>query len=196
MAKKKTPTKRSSTKAVAKKPARKQSTARRKTAAAAKSITRRAKPGGARATRRGALAAAAAIDIVAICEANWDANKSDCSAFVSAVADAVGIDLDGNADAITDTIQGSSWSALADGAAAAAAAASNLVVAGLKGSDQDPPTTHGHVVVVVPGDLAQDKYPHAYWGKLGGIGKKNETINWAWKKDDRDRVHYGAKPFP
>jgi hypothetical protein len=49
----------------------------------------------------------------------------------------------------------------------------------------------GHVVVVVPGPLAHGLYPTAYWGSTAaGIQKKNTTVNWAWKKEDRDKVLY------
>jgi hypothetical protein len=67
------------------------------------------------------------------------------------------------------------------------------VIAGLKGGDQEIPSVHGHVVVVVSGLLANGKYPSAYWGRLGGIGDKNKTINWAWRAGDRDHVIYAAR---
>src|ERR1700693_1601342 len=42
---------------------------------------------------------------------------------------------------------------------------------------------HGHVVVVVAGQpLAHGKYPFAYWGRLGGGGAKDKTVNWAWAR--------------
>lgn len=31
--------------------------------------------------------------IIDVCEANWDANKTDCNHFVKAVADALGVSL-------------------------------------------------------------------------------------------------------
>jgi hypothetical protein len=68
--------------------------------------------------------------------------------------------------------------------------ARKFVLAELKGAEHQPPRTHGHVVVV--GDLAHGKYPTAYWGSLGGVGKQNETLNWAWAKADRDRIMYGT----
>jgi len=85
------------------------------------------------------------------------------------------------------------WSPVADGPTAAAQAAQGrLVIAGLNGADQQEPDAHGHVVVVVQGPLAHGSYPTAYWGQLGGVGKKDMTLNWAWREGDRDHVIYGA----
>jgi hypothetical protein len=69
-----------------------------------------------------------------------------------------------------------------------------VVIAGLKGADQAKPDPHGHVVVVVSGPLdpSHGKYPTAYWGRLGSVGAKAQTINWAWRAGDRDRVGYFA----
>ena len=66
--------------------------------------------------------------------------------------------------------------------AAESAAAGKLVIGGLKGSEQTNPDPHGHVVIVVAGPLAHDAYPSAYWGRLGGGGAKDKTINWAWRE--------------
>ncbi|PIK73843.1 hypothetical protein CS379_06055 [Methylobacterium frigidaeris] len=113
------------------------------------------------------------------------------------VAADLGITLEGNADAIVDRIAGAGWQALADGRAAKVAADQGLfVVGGLKGSDQQEPSAHGHVVVVVAGPLARGLYPTAYWGRLGGVGERAKTVNWAWRAADRDRVVYAARPVP
>jgi hypothetical protein len=128
------------------------------------------------------------------CEACFNANADDCSGFVRAVATQLGVDLEGQADQIVDTIRyANGWTRLPDGIAAAQnAAAGELVIAGLKGSEQAKPDLHGHVVVVVAGPLADGQYPSAYWGRLGSGGRKDRTINWAWKAEDRDRVSYAA----
>lgn len=132
--------------------------------------------------------------IIDACEAAFEANKGDCNKFVKAVAAKFNIQITGNANAITDAIQGAGWTRLADGSAAAAKAArGHLVIGGLKGADQANPSGHGHVVVVVKGARQQGKYPKAYWGRLGGSGSKNKGVNWAWRKADRDNVKYGAK---
>jgi len=44
----------------------------------------------------------------------------------------------------------------------------------------------------VDGPLNRGKYPSAYWGRLGGVGAKDQTINWAWSAADRDKVIYAA----
>jgi hypothetical protein len=126
------------------------------------------------------------------CEACFDAHSNDCSGFAKAVADALGIKLQGLADDIVETIRGGgAWAQLPNGGEAAnSAGGGKLVIAGLKGSEQSNPDAHGHVVVVVAGPLAQDKYPSAYWGRLGGGGQKDQTINFAWRPEDRDRVTY------
>src|SRR5580704_11015518 len=101
--------------------------------------------------------------VIAACEAVWKQDKSDCSAFARDAAKQVGVTLIGNADAIVDAIR-KDWTTLNDGLAARDAAdAGQLVIAGLKGSEQLQPATHGHVAVVVSGPLAHDKYPSAYW---------------------------------
>src|SRR5271166_2193044 len=124
------------------------------------------------------------------CEACFEAHKSDCSGFARSVAAELKVALHGLANEIVDTIRsGNGWTPLRDGVAAAqSAAAGKLVIGGLKGSEQTHPDEHGHVVVVVAGPLAHDAYPSAYWGKLGGTGAKDKTINWAWNTADRDRV--------
>jgi hypothetical protein len=128
------------------------------------------------------------------CEACFEAHKDDCSGFARAVATELGVPLQGFADQIVETLRaGEGWTSLPDGVAAAKSAAEGkLVMAGLKGSEQAHPDAHGHVVVIVDGPLAHGAYPTAYWGKLGGTGAQDKTINWAWTVEDRDRVSYAA----
>jgi hypothetical protein len=134
-----------------------------------------------------------AQDIIAACEAEWDAHKSDCSGFAKAVGLRFGITLNGLADDIVGEIATTPWAPLKDGVAAAASAgAGQFVLAALKGAHQVVPDTHGHVVVVVQGALSHGLYPTAYWGQLGGVGCKNQTLNWAWRAGDRDKVVYAA----
>ena len=136
---------------------------------------------------------ATAQDIIGACEAEWDAHKSDCSGFAKAVAARLGVTLTGMANDIVGEIAAAPWSLIDGGPAAAAAAAQGrLVIAALRGGDQQVPDAHGHVVIVVPGPLAHDLYPTAYWGQLGGVGQKDMTLNWAWRAGDRDHVIYGA----
>ena len=121
------------------------------------------------------------------CIKHWEDFKSDCSGFIKAVAKELGVTLDGNANAIVDTIQKTPWTILKNGEEAKnKAMAGKLVIAGLKASG------HGHVAIITLGSLAHDKYPTGYWGKLNGVGKKSTTINWSWNKTDRDKVIYGS----
>lgn len=132
--------------------------------------------------------------VIDACEEVFDDNSDDCNKFAKAVAATFGVTLTGNADAIVDQVQGDGWTSLADGVEAKAKADDGwLVIGGLKGADQTPPADHGHVVIVVSGPLAHDKYPTAYWGRLGGGGEKNKTVNYAWKQADRDKVKYAAR---
>ncbi len=129
------------------------------------------------------------------CEACYDAHTGDCSGFVKAVAATLDVTVEGNADQMVDILRSGEggWTVVTGGpAAAAAAAAGKLVVGGLKGAEQTTPNPHGHVVVVVPGPLARNAYPTAWWGSLGGQPGKNQTINYAWVAGDRDRVSYAA----
>jgi hypothetical protein len=128
--------------------------------------------------------------IVEACEQHWGTWKGDCSGFVKAVAAEVGIILTGQANDIVTQIQNEPWNTLADGVEAKMQAEEGLlVIGGLQERD------HGHVVVVVPGELNRGQYPTAYWGRLGGEGKKNSTINWSWKASDRDKVIYASCPI-
>ena len=128
--------------------------------------------------------------IISLCEKYWDENQKNCSGFVKEIASEIGISVTGQANNIVDQLNGSDWVKCKDGIEARQKAIEgNFVVCGLKA------TQHGHVVVVVSGPLAHGKYPTAYWGSLGGVGKKNTTINWSWNKMDRDLVTYAYRAF-
>lgn len=129
--------------------------------------------------------------VVAACEKYWDAYKDDCSGFAGAVAGELGILLAGQANDIVDLMGTFWWHTLSDGAAANIhAILGYFVIGGLK---KNP--GNGHVVVVVPGEVNQGKYPTGYWGSLGGVGKKATTINWSWNATDRDKVKYAYYIF-
>ncbi len=127
------------------------------------------------------------------CKEKWPSFKDDCSGFVVAVAGELCVSLSGQANHIVDQITGADWTKEADGKAAKEAAdQGKLVVGGLRGKELSPPEDNGHVVIVVSGPLAQDKYPTAYWGKLNGEGKAGATVNWAFRKAVLDKVHYAS----
>jgi len=119
------------------------------------------------------------------CEKHWAAHKDDCSGFVKAVAAELGVTVTGPANDIVDHMGGLPWKPVASGKAARDQAdLGYFVLGGLKA------TGHGHVVVVVSGPLNRDTYPTAYWGRLGGEGKRATTVNWSWNSTDRDKVTY------
>ncbi len=131
-----------------------------------------------------------AIKVIELCEKHWESNKKNCSGFIKAVAKELTITVHGQANDIVDAIQKPLWKTIESGLQAQLHAANGMfVVAGLK---SDP---HGHVVVIVDGQLSHGKYPSAYWGSLGGVPKKNTTINWSWNKADRDKVIYSYRPI-
>jgi hypothetical protein len=123
------------------------------------------------------------------CEKHFEAYKNDCSGFVAAVAGDFGIRLIPPANAIVRQLQELPWLSLGhDGSRAKTFADDGwLVIAGKENAGG-----HGHVAVVVSGPLALGKYPTAYWGSLGGTPRKEATINWSWRADDRDEVLYAA----
>lgn len=125
-----------------------------------------------------------ADQVIAACEKEWDAHKSNCSGFVKAVGTDLGIHLVGQANDIILFLR-ANWQSATGGRQAAQLAADGMLVIG--GLEDQP---NGHIVVVVRGPLNRDKYPTAYWGQLGGVGKKSTTINWSWSVKDRDRVEY------
>ena len=123
--------------------------------------------------------------ITQACEKHWDPHKDNCSGFVKAVATELGFTLTGQANDIVDQLSVLPWTTVTCGKQAKEQAdLGYFVVGGLKA------TANGHVVVVVTGPLNREKYPTAYWGRLGGEGKKATTINWAWNSSDRDKVTY------
>ncbi len=138
------------------------------------------------------------MDIKQACASLWDAHKNDCSGFACAVAKAVGVPLAGDANAIADLVRTApdGWQKLSGGAEAAAVARNHLVIGGLRGEQQAVPDVHGHVVVVIDGPIDRGRYPSAWWGSLRGSPGKNQTINYAWTEQDRDKVVYAAHPLP
>lgn len=127
------------------------------------------------------------------------ANVNDCHKFVEAVSADFAVTLTGTGDDIMAQIAGPGWTRHGmDGPSAAAAAAEEgeLVIAGMTAAGLGD--AHGHVVVVVDGELAHGKYPTAFWGSLnpsiraaGGLGT---TLNFAFSQTDRDRVVYASRP--
>jgi hypothetical protein len=135
-----------------------------------------------------------ADQVTIACEKEFPRHSADCSGFVRAVCADLGVAVTGLANDIVNTIRaGGAWTRLADGGAAMDSAKSGkLVIAGLRGDEQAVPDAHGHVVVVVDGPMAHNRYPTAYWGQLHGTGGRFKTLDDAWTARDRDRITYAA----
>jgi hypothetical protein len=121
--------------------------------------------------------------VIAACERCWDDYQEKSAGFVKAVAREFGIRLTGTPNEIIDQIRQEPWTVILSSRDAAAKAETALVLAGLKDKEE------GMVVVVVPGPLALQRYPSAYWGQAGG-GRKRSTLNLAWDEHGRDRLTY------
>jgi hypothetical protein len=136
--------------------------------------------------------------VIDTCMSDWDANKDDCNKFVKAVAGDLGVSIpaDSDADGIVDFLAGSGdWHELTagDGPGAKQAADSGaFVIGGLKSDELVPSQDHGHVLVVLSGDLdpTHNQYPRASWGRLGGGGQKDSFVNFSFNSTSRDKVRY------
>ncbi len=129
--------------------------------------------------------------VIAAAEREWSSHRSDCSGFVRAVAQDLGIPLGGLANHLVDMWNSDpGWIKLGHDhqRASLLAAQGYLVVAGRK------ETAHGHVVIIVPGTSAHGDAV-GYWGRLGGIGEKHKGLGFAWKRSDLSTVQYFAIPI-
>jgi hypothetical protein len=84
-------------------------------------------------------------------------------------------------------------------AAKAAVAKGKFVVAALSSSDskQVPKPKHGHVAVVVPGELDRGTYPKVYCGNLGSqryASRGDKSVGQVFHKLDCDDVYYYQVP--
>jgi hypothetical protein len=133
--------------------------------------------------------------LIKACEDAYATNSSNCSGFLRAVCSSLNITIDqGDADSIIDFLE-HNWDEL-DGPAEAKAAVddSKFVVAALSSSDsnKDPKPTHGHVAVVVPGELYRKTYPKVYCGGMSPLGRSTggKSVGEVWATVDRDDVSY------
>lgn len=128
--------------------------------------------------------------IVAACKKHYDLHYDDCSGFLRAVAGELGYPLTGNANALVAHFD-KNWVKLERTAAIDAAKKGIFVVAGLAGSEHNPPRNNGHVVVVVDGALYNGKYPLVWGGSIGSAQSQGtKSIGEVWNKKDRDAVRY------
>jgi hypothetical protein len=138
-------------------------------------------------------------DIITACKQllTVPANTRECNEFVIAVAGKFGVIINGIADQILAAIAGVNWTQHGnDGEAASqAAGAGALVVGGM--TSQALGSADGHVLIVVKGPLADDKYPTAYWesenGLIRPIGTLGRTVNFSFLPKDRDNVVYASR---
>src|SRR4051812_8946038 len=128
-------------------------------------------------------------DIVAACKKHFTAYSGDCSGFVHAVTTELGHTVSGNADGQMRELAGSpDWQSIDRAAAVEAVKTGALVVAGLKGIDHNPARNHGHIVIVVDGELYHNTYPLCWCGSLGGSAgrsKGTKSVGEVWNRADR-----------
>jgi len=143
--------------------------------------------------------------VIMACEKYWPRigpnnklNSADCSGFVQSVANELGVELVGNANAIYSAILQSPWSRVGAGDAAAhlaAVAATNgkFVIGAWKNSSGG----NGHVAVIVDTNYSSHTVPHrtraiAYWGTLGSEGERYGKHSNSWGNTKRPQVVYAA----
>ena len=149
----------------------------------------------------GAELAANRSRVIAACTRHWGNNQGDCSAFVRAVAQDVGIGLTGNANAIHKQISAAPWIRIGVGSKVSAvagvtAAEGKLVVA----ARQAEP--NGHVAIVVDYRNAFDSYSEAdrrkavaFWGNLNSVGAEYTRITKSWTAADLEQVLFAYRPL-
>jgi len=133
------------------------------------------------------------------CKEAYKNNETNCSGFLRDVCAQLNVTIDqGNADSIATFLE-SQWTKLG-GHAAAKTAVDNeeLVVAALKSSDsnKNPKPKHGHVAIVVPGELYRKIYPKVYCGGMSPLGRSqgDKSVGEIWATVDRDSVKYYQAP--
>lgn len=130
-----------------------------------------------------------------VCDAAYADYSDNCSGFLRDVCASLSIIIgQGDANSIVSFLQ-ANWDELDDGAAAKAAVdAGGFVIAGLQASESKkvPKPTHGHVAVVVPGELYRKIYPKVYCGGMSVYGRSqgDKSVGEVWSQVDRDEVRY------
>jgi hypothetical protein len=127
---------------------------------------------------------------------HFSAYQRNCSGFVRAVASELGVPagLEGNANSQIDAMR-AGWENVTRDEAVSRAARGDFVVAGLRSNEHVVARPHGHVVVVVPGELYRDVYPRVWSGSQRGTAGQSQgdrSVGQIWRVDDRDRVQYFA----
>jgi hypothetical protein len=138
--------------------------------------------------------------VIDACFNDWDANQNDCNKFVKAVSADLNVPIpaDADADGIIEFLKNAAdWQQLTQGdgpGAKQAADSGKYVIGGLESTELVPPQDHGHVLVVLSGDLdpTHQSYPRASWGRLGGGGQKDSFVSFSFNASSRDKVRYFA----
>lgn len=138
--------------------------------------------------------------IIQACEKHWPENADNCSGFVKAVAEELGVTLSGQANDIYEQISAAPWGVLGEGTHGASLAGlvaqeGRLVVAAKKASQ------NGHVAIVVDlfgqyRDSVQRGKAVAYWGRLHSVGKQYTQITKSWNEADLQNVKYAYIDIP
>jgi hypothetical protein len=128
------------------------------------------------------------------------ANQATCNKFVIDVASVLGYKslIGRTANDIVDYLN-VSWPEVSGKEAAVFASWGHFLIAGLRSWEYKRPQDtdgHGHVAIVVPGDLYLGKYPKVYCGgSVRGQSTGDKSSGQVWKKEDRDQVHYYKAPW-
>jgi hypothetical protein len=155
--------------------------------------------------------------VAAACEKHWWAHRNECNQFVQAVADDLLTLIPGDSSEadmmvrlMKDWIDTTGIRFLIPRGHHAAhkaiefASSGWLVIAGMVAEDINlahewhPPMIwerHGHVALVTPG-IGTNGWPRGYWGKHGGVGKKNASLSGAFPHTHPELVYYFCTKLP
>ena len=142
--------------------------------------------------------------VVDACRKSWEeswlagtANANNCSGFFKSVAR--NLELSGvpdcQADGLVDFLR-KHWLAVKTGVEARQKVRDgHVVAAGLKAAFHAPRKDHGHIVVIVDGDLYHGRYPMCWGGSIGAAQSQGDlSVGEVWNRTDRDRIGYYMYP--
>jgi len=138
------------------------------------------------------------------CQAKLDQYAKNCSGFVGAVATDLLVLVPGMSSLADDqvffmrAIATPLFRQLGSGRtgelrAVASAAEGNFVICGITSTElqksRSKPVSHGHVAVVANG-WATSGWPLGYWGSLGGMPGRRESLGKSFRESDRPIISY------
>ena len=137
------------------------------------------------------------------CKESWEEeevrgkkNKDNCSGFMRSVARKIGIPLpETNADGLVTEME-NNWIQIETVEEALQKLSEGyFVTVGLKSVAHTGSRHHGHVAIVVDGELYRDQYPSCWCGSISvSQSRGNKSVGEVWNRSDRDRVKYFAYP--